>query len=190
MIEQKVTRADERWNQTEREVQSIKTEINTKVTNIEETNRKNLEEKLKETREDWERVQDRFTEKCDGIEAAVTSINSQVRQNQTDIDLFHSRPTSITSCPNNENREGINFRLYKNKPMEFLARIEEYFAKHRGNRWRENKEVLDESFKEIADNWWMAIRDEVTDYQQFKMCIRDSLTPMHLESSAILKILF
>ena len=36
--------------------------------------------------------------------------------------------------------------------MEFLARIEEYFTKHRGNRWRENKEVLDESFKEIADN--------------------------------------
>ena len=27
------------------------------------------------------------------------------------IDLFHSRPTSITSCPNNENREGINFRF-------------------------------------------------------------------------------
>ena len=52
--------------------------------------------------------------------------------------------------------------------MEFLARIEEYFTKHRGNRWRENKEVLDESFKEIADNWWMAIRDEVTDYPQFK----------------------
>ncbi|KAI0231214.1 hypothetical protein L0F63_007209, partial [Massospora cicadina] len=92
VIEQKITRADERWSQTERE----------------------------ETREDWERVQDRFTEKCDGIEAAVTT------------------------------------------------RIEEYFTKHRGNRWRENKEVLDESFKEIADNWWMAIRDEVTDYQQFK----------------------
>ena len=52
MIEQKITRADERWSQTEREVQSIKTEINTKVTNIKETNRKNLEEKLKETRED------------------------------------------------------------------------------------------------------------------------------------------
>ena len=30
------------------------------------------------------------------------------------------------------------------------------------------RQVLDESFKEIADNWWMAIRDEVTDYQQFK----------------------
>ena len=37
--------------------------------------------------------------------------------------------------------------------MEFLARVEEYFAKHRGNRWRSNKEVLDESFKELADNW-------------------------------------
>ena len=52
--------------------------------------------------------------------------------------------------------------------MEFIARIEEYFAKHRGNRWSTNKEVLDESFKEMTDNWWMAIRDDITDYQQFK----------------------
>ena len=42
VIEQKITRADEIWSQTEGEVQHIKTEINNKVTNIEETNRKNL----------------------------------------------------------------------------------------------------------------------------------------------------
>ena len=57
-IRDKITRADERWSQTEREVQSIKAEINTKVANIEETNRKTLEEKLKERCDDWERVQD------------------------------------------------------------------------------------------------------------------------------------
>ena len=52
--------------------------------------------------------------------------------------------------------------------MEFICRIEEHFAKHRSNRWNTNKEVLDESFKEMTDNWWMAIRDDVTDYQMFK----------------------
>ena len=113
-------------------------------------------------------MQNQFTEKCDGIEAAVTSINGQVRQNQADIETFQSRPTSITSFPTTENQEWVNFRLYQRKPMEFIARIEEYFTKHRSNRWSTNKEVLDESFKEMTDNWWMAIRDDITDYLQFK----------------------
>ena len=75
---------------------------------------------------------------------------------------------SITGIPTNERREWLNFRQYKRKPMEFLARIEEYFAKHRGNRWSTNRELLDESFREMTDNWWMANRSEITDYQQFK----------------------
>ena len=68
----------------------------------------------------------------------------------------------------NENREWLNFRQYKRKPMEFLARIEEYIAKHRGNRWVNNRELLDESFREMTDHWWMANRSEIEDYQQFK----------------------
>lgn len=167
-IERKITEADERWSQTEREVQDFKAEISTKVTNIEETNRRNLEEKQREKREEWERMQNQFTDKYDGIETAITSINSQVRQNQTDIEILQSRPMSIPSILTTENREWINFRLYQKRPMEFIARIEEYFTGHRSNCWSTNKKVLDESFKEMTDSWWMAIRDDVTDYQQFK----------------------
>ena len=120
VIEQKITEADEKWSQTEREVHSFQAEVNTKVTNI--------EEKQKETREEWEKVQNRFTEKCDGIEAAVTSINGQVHQNQADIETCLSRPTNLTNCSTTENREWVNFRLYQRKPMEFIARIEEYLS--------------------------------------------------------------
>ena len=55
VIEQKITEADERWRQTEREVHSFKAEVNTKVTNI--------EEKQKEAREEWEKVQNRLLRK-------------------------------------------------------------------------------------------------------------------------------
>ena len=52
--------------------------------------------------------------------------------------------------------------------MEFLARIEEYMDKHRGNRWVHNRELLDESFREMSDHWWMANRSDIESYQQFK----------------------
>ena len=39
-------------------------------------------------------------------------------------------------------------------------------SKHRGNRWLNNRELLDESFREMTDNWWTANRSEIEDYQQ------------------------
>ena len=49
--------------------------------------------------------------------------------------------------------------------MEFLARIEEYLEKHRGNRWVQNREILDESFREVNDHWWMANRSDIENYE-------------------------
>ena len=73
VIDQRITKADERCSQTEREVHSFQSEFNTKVTDI--------EEKQKEEREEWEKVQNRFTEKCDGIEAvSYTHLDVYKRQ--------------------------------------------------------------------------------------------------------------
>ena len=63
--------------------------------------------------------------------------------------MIRNRPTGYNHFPISENREWLNFRQYKRKPMEFLARIEEYLEKHRGNRWVQNREILDESFREV-----------------------------------------
>ncbi len=131
---------DERCSQTEREVQGLKKEVNTKITNIEH-NRKKLEENRRETQEELGKVRNQVTERCDGIEVAMTNITGQVRQSQEEIELIRNRSTNITGIPVNENREWLNFRQYKRKPMEFLARIEEYFTKHRGNRWSNNREL-------------------------------------------------
>ena len=119
----------------------------------------------------------------DSIHAAMTNITGQVRQNQEkiellserdlssireEIEIIRNRPTNIASISTTENHEGINVKHYKRKPMEFLARIKEKFAKHRITRWNSSREMLDEYFKEITDTWWMAMRNDLTDYQQFK----------------------
>ena len=55
----------------------------------------------------------------------MANITGQVRQSREEMEAIRNRP------PVNESREWLNFRQYKRKPMEFLARVEEYFAKHK-----------------------------------------------------------
>ena len=102
------------------------------------------------------------------MQETMTNITGQVRQRREEMEAIRSRPTHFTGLPINESREWLNFRQYKRKPMEFLARIEEYFAKHKITQWSHSREILDESFREITDNWWMANRSEIPDYQQFR----------------------
>ena len=135
---------------------------------IRDSNRNKLEENRRETLEELGKIRNQVMERCDGMEVAMTNITGQVQRSQEEMEVIRNRPTNITGIPMNENREWLNFRQYKRKPMEFLARIEEYFAKHRGNRWSNNRELLDESFREMTDNWWMVNRSEIADYQQFK----------------------
>ena len=164
-------------------------EVNTKFTNIEEYSRKKMEENRRETQEGLGKVRNQVAERCDGMEEAMTNITGQVRQSQEEMEVMRNRPNNFTGIPINENREWLNFRQYKRKPMEFLARIEEYFAKHRGSRWNNNREILDESFREMTDNWWMANRSENADYQQFRNLFKakywsETVSYTHLYPSA------
>ena len=145
-INQQIREVDERCRLTEGEVQEFKEVVNTKVTNIEEYSRKKAEENRRESQEELSKVRTQITERCDGMEVVMTNITGQVRQSQEEMEAIRNRPTNFTNIPINENREWLNFRQYKRKPMEFLARIEEYMAKHRSNRWSNNRELLDESF--------------------------------------------
>ena len=111
------------------------------------------------------------------MEAVMTKFTRQVRQSKEEMEVIRNRPTNFTNFPMNESREWLNFRQYKRKPMEFLARIEEYMAEHRGNRWVNNRELLDESFQEMNDHWWMANRSDIEDYQQFKSLFKAKYWP-------------
>ena len=57
--------------------------------------------------------------------------------------------------------------------MEFRARIDEHFNKHRLTIWNSIREMLDEYFRGITDNWWTATRNDLIDYTQFKKLFKE-----------------
>ena len=71
-----------------------------------------------------------------------------------------------------DNRENVNFKNYPRNPVEFLERVDECLQRTKENRWTMIKNLLDDSFKEITDNWWSAIRNEITTYEGFKQTFR------------------
>ena len=75
---------------------------------------------------------------------------------------------SYTPLPLGENREVISFKDYRWNPLEFVERLEEYISRTKENRWNVIKNLLDDSFKQVTDNWWTAIRNEVHSYIEFK----------------------
>ena len=56
--------------------------------------------------------------------------------------------------------------------MEFLERLGKLFSRNKENRWHMIKNLLDESFKNITDNWWTAIRNYVHNYSEFKQAFK------------------
>ena len=86
IINQQIREVDERCRQTEWEVQEVKEVVNTKITKIEEHHKKKLEENRKETQEELSKVRNQVTERCDGMEVAMTNITGQVRQSQEEME--------------------------------------------------------------------------------------------------------
>ena len=121
------------------------------ITHVKEQQETKLEENKKFALEEMNKVRTHVTERCDGVEAAMTNITGQVRQSQEEIELIRNRPTGYHHFPMSENREWLNFRQYKRKPMEFLAHIEEYLEKHRGNRWVQNLSLIHISPNNLLD---------------------------------------
>ena len=112
VIKQQIMDIEGKCNQTEREVQKFKEEVNTKFTNIEEHSRRKMEENRRETQEELGKVRNQVAERCDGMEEAMTNITGQVRQSQEEMEVMRNRPNNFTGMPINENREWLNFRQY------------------------------------------------------------------------------
>ena len=52
--------------------------------------------------------------------------------------------------------------------MEFIKRVEENIARTRETRWTTIRNMLDEYFKDVHDNWWTATRHDIQNYAEFK----------------------
>ena len=142
-IRDRIREVDKRCRQTENEVLEVREVIHKEITHVKEQQETKLEEDKKFALEEMNKVRTHVTERCNSVEAAMTNITGQVRQSQEEIELIRNRPTGYNhNFPMSENREWLNFWQYKRKPMEFLARIEEYLEKHRGNRWVQNLSLI------------------------------------------------
>ena len=89
-----------------------------------------------------------------------------------DFERMSYRPACSVQHTMLDNRENINFKNYRRNPVEFLERVDECLLRTKENRWTMIKNLLDDSFKEITDNWWSAVRNEITTYEEFKQTFR------------------
>ena len=121
VVNQQIREVDERCRQTENEVLEVREVITKEITQVQEQQKTKLEETKKFALEEVNKVRTQVTERCDGVEAAMSNITGQVRQSQEEIELIRNRPSVYHNFPMSENREWLNFRQYKRKPMEFLA---------------------------------------------------------------------
>ena len=71
-----------------------------------------------------------------------------------------------------DNREAISFKTYRRNPMEFLERVNEQLIRNGEDRWPVIRSYLDEHFREISDNWWMALRHDLWNYDEFKAAFK------------------
>ena len=59
--------------------------------------------------------------------------------------------------------------LQKESSRVPLERVDEILNRNKASRWTIIKEMLDEYFKNVFDNWWTVTRHEVHSYAAFKV---------------------
>ena len=137
-----------------------------------------------ETQEKMDEVQINIAGRIELVNNEMTQIKTQVVQHKEtieniknqeisnmkeSIEILQNRPMYLAHHMAPEHKDNINFQIYRGNPMEFLERVDEWFNRIKVTRWNVIKSYLDECFKSINDNWWSAVRNELSE-----MCIRDS----------------
>lgn len=176
---QQLNANNENWKFTQIEIQTVREEVQARIEDIEEQTTHKVEALRRENTEEREYVNGRITI----INKDIGHINELIDHNKHNIDgikkhdlaqmkeeleMIRNRPMHVTTGVMADNRETINYKNYKRNPMEFLARLNEYLQKQGETRWVSIRGLLDESFKEITDNWWTVTRHEINTYEEFQ----------------------
>ena len=132
-------------------------------------------------------AQSTLTDKCEEVSGRVDAIKQQVHDDRTllterqrrelddlrdEMHRLQTIPNLLSGLTHLDNRDQIEFRTYYKNPLEFLERIEEIIRRNRESRWTTIKGMLDEAFKSTFDNWWTATRNEVGNYDNFKVAFK------------------
>lgn len=170
------------------EIEQFKNNVTTQVKEIENKctrNSDNLEQKLTEQ---MLRREEELEDRLITIDVEIKQIEGQAVDNKEEIEKMkqqeivdirkeleeiRNRATPIINYHTKDNSELLNFREYKRNPIEFLNRFEEIINRNKENRWGNIRSMLDECFKQVNDNWWTAIRHNISNFQDFKTCFRN-----------------
>ena len=75
MVNRQIREIDGKCNQTEKEVNEFKEVVNIKFTNIEEHSHRKVEEQMKENQEEFGKVRNQVTERCNDIQETLSLIH-------------------------------------------------------------------------------------------------------------------
>ena len=126
--------------------------------------RKDVSERIQRTYD----IANRLDEQIRTNKNNIQEIDQREKNLQERLEALRDTPILSTHTCHSENREVINFQNYRRNPMEFLERMEEFIERYRETRWDRIREMLDETFRNTRDNWWIAVRPEITNLNEFK----------------------
>ena len=122
----------------------MKEDFSNRMTNLEEDSQIRMESIRTATEENINQVRTDLGKRCQEIDTAVNEVRGQGQHKQEkiekiqrreitkireELDIISNRPTVISHLQHLDNRELINFKIYRRNPMEFLEQIEETIEK-------------------------------------------------------------
>lgn len=182
LVKQQIEETREQIQATNDALHQFREEVTNQINNVEDNSRIRVEILQHENQEKLEQVKNHITNQVEQINHEVCTIKNQIMENKTQIEeiqrreinnikeeleVLRDRTTRYATCSRESDRDVVKFKEYRRNPMEFLDRINEWKRRTRERKWTAIRTFLDECFRDIHDNWWIVVRNDVTNYEEF-----------------------
>jgi hypothetical protein len=87
---------------------------------------------------------------------------------QSGLDSIRDRPVIIGEQLSEWRREVPCMKEYQKNPIGYLKKLEEYVHHFQLVDWEKIKAIIDKGFKQMVDNWWIASREDMGNYSEFR----------------------
>ena len=171
-VRQQITETKVGLEKTDETIIQLGVEVEAKINQVENSNKTRIKEVQIENQGKLDEVQINIAGRIEIVNNEITQIKTQVDQNKgtveniqnqelinikESIEILQNRPMYLAHHIDPDKKENINFKIYRGNPIEFLGRIDEWFGRIKVTRWNIIKNLLDDCFKSINDNWWSAV---------------------------------
>ncbi|MGP1934030.1 MAG: hypothetical protein ACTS8P_06510, partial [Arsenophonus sp. NC-XBC3-MAG3] len=171
-----------------REIETAKNEIMEQVKEVENDGMKYSENVHQQMSEVIQKQKEELTNKLLAGETEIIQIGEEGLENKDEIgkierlemesirkelEELRNRATQIINCHLKDNSESLNFKEYRRNPMEFLTRLEEILHRNKVKQWSIIRDMIDECFQQVNDNWWTAVRHNISSFKEFQLQFRN-----------------